>query len=174
MSEMYRSLIDDFHLSVMKTLREITELNTLHLNIKKYTGLATLQEIFDYYDAALLSVIDTLYDSAEQVEEDSKLEEDIVAYIDAHYCDENLSMQSLTSRFNVSNKYLSLLCKERFGVTYLQYIQSRRIKKAAELLREKRYSLTEIGVMCGYTNQLTFRRNFKSIMGVNPSVYQKK
>ena len=36
------------------------------------------------------------------MEEDSKLEEDIVAYIDAHYCDENLSMQSLTSRFNVS------------------------------------------------------------------------
>lgn len=83
-------------------------------------------------------------------------------------------MQSLTGKFNVSNKYLSLLCKERFGVTYLQYIQSKRIEKAAELLREKRYSLTEIGVMCGYTNQLTFRRNFKSIMGVNPSVYQEK
>lgn len=174
MSEMYRSLIDEFHLSVMKTLREITELNTVHLNIKKYTGLATLQEIFDYYDAALLSVIDTLHEQAEQVEEDSRLEEDIAEYIDAHYCDENLSMQSLTSRFNVSNKYLSLLCKERFGVTYLQYIQSRRIGKAAELLREKNYSLTEIGEMCGYTNQLTFRRNFKSIMGVNPSVYQKK
>ncbi len=173
-SEMYRSLIDEFHLSVMKTLREITELNTLHLNIKKYTGLATLQEIFDYYDAALLSVIDTLHDQAEQVEEDSRLEEDIADYIDAHYCDEDLSMQSLTGRFNVSNKYLSLLCKERFGVTYLQYIQSKRIAKAAELLEEKRYSLTEIGVMCGYTNPLTFRRNFKSIMGVNPSIYQKK
>ena len=174
MPEMYRSLIDEFHLSVIKTLREITELNTVHLNIKKYTGLATLQEIFDYYDAALLSVIDTLHEQAEQVEEDSRLEEDIAEYIDTHYCDADLSMQSLTGKFNVSNKYLSLLCKERFGVTYLQYIQSKRIEKAAELLREKRYSLTEIGVMCGYTNQLTFRRNFKSIMGVNPSVYQEK
>lgn len=174
MPEMYRSLIDEFHLSVIKTLREITELNTVHLNIKKYTGLATLQEIFDYYDAALLSVIDTLHEQAKQVEEDSRLEEDIAEYIDAHYCDADLSMQSLTSKFNVSNKYLSLLCKERFGVTYLQYIQSKRIEKAAELLREKRYSLTEIGIMCGYTNQLTFRRNFKSIMGVNPSVYQEK
>lgn len=174
MSETYRSLIDEFHLSVIKTLREITELNTVHLNIKKYVGLATLQEIFDYYDAALLSVIDTLHECARQVEEDSKLEEDIADYIDAHYCDADLSMQSLTSQFNVSNKYLSLLCKERFGVTYLQYIQSKRIKKAAELLKEGKYSLTEIGIMCGYTNQLTFRRNFKSITGVNPSVYQGK
>ena len=139
----------------------------------KCTG-PTLQEIFDYYDAALLSVIDTLHEQAEQVEEDSRLEEDIAEYIDAHYCDADLSMQSLTSKFNVSNKYLSLLCKGRFGVTYLQYIQSKRIEKAAELLREKQYSLTEIGIMCGYTNQLTFRRNFKSIMGVNPSVYQEK
>ena len=97
---------------------------------RKYTGLATLQEIFDYYDAALLSVIDTLHEQAEQVEEDSRLEEDIAEYIDTHYCDADLSMQSLTGKFNVSNKYLSLLCKERFGVTYLQYIQSKRIEKA--------------------------------------------
>ena len=172
--EMYRALIDEFHLAVIKTLREITELNTVHLNIEKYTGLATLQDIFDYYDAALLSVIDALRDQAKQAEEDSRLEEDIVNYIEAHYCDADLSLQSLTDRFNVSNKYLSILCKERFGVTYLQYIQTKRIHKAAELLQEKQYSLTEISAMCGYTNQLTFRRNFKSIIGENPSSYQEK
>lgn len=172
--EMYRALIDEFHLAVIKTLREITELNTVHLNIEKYTGLATLQDIFDYYDAALLSVTDALQDQAKQAEEDSRLEEDIVNYIETHYCDADLSLQSLTDRFNVSNKYLSLLCKERFGVTYLQYIQTKRIHKAAELLRDKQYSLTEVSTMCGYTNQLTFRRNFKSIIGENPSSYQEK
>ena len=170
--EMYRALIDEFHLSVIKTLREITEFSTVHLNIEKYVDLATMQDIFDYYDAALLSVIDALHDQAGQAREDSRLEEDIVSYIDTHYCDADLSLQTLTDRFNVSNKYLSLLCKERFGVTYLQYIQTKRIQKAAELLQEKRYSLTEVGTMCGYTNQLTFRRNFKSIIGVNPSSYQ--
>ncbi len=168
--EMYRALVDEFHLTVIKTLREITELNTVHLNIKKFEGLATLQDIFDYYDAALLSVMDALRDQGRQ--DDTRLEEDIAEYIDSHYCDADLSMQSLTDRFNVSNKYLSLLCKERFGVTYLQYVQTKRIRKAAELLRDKQLSLTEVGVMCGYTNQLTFRRNFKSVMGVNPSVYQ--
>lgn len=168
--EMYHALIDEFHLAVLKTLREITELNTVHLNVRKYTGLATLQDIFDYYDAALLSVIDVLHDS--MLQEDVGLEEEIAAYIDGHYCDTDLSLQSLTDRFNVSNKYLSVLCKERFGVTYLQYVQTKRIKKAVELLKEGRYSLTEVGVMCGYTNQLTFRRNFKSITGMNPSAYQ--
>nr|WP_300842213.1 AraC family transcriptional regulator [uncultured Acetatifactor sp.] len=69
---------------------------------------------------------------------------------------------------------MSLLCKECFGVTYLQYIQTKRIRKAEELLRERQYTLTEVCAMCGYTNQLTFRRNFKSITGVNPSTYQEK
>lgn len=170
--EMYRALIDEFHLSVIKTLREITELNTVHLNIKKYDGLATLQDIFDYYDAALLSVIDVLHDK--ELQQDIGLEEEIASYIEEHYCDADLSLQSLTDRFNVSNKYLSLLCKERFGVTYLQYIQTKRIRKAEELLKEGKHSLTEVGVLCGYTNQLTFRRNFKTITGVNPSVYQAK
>lgn len=172
--EMYRALIDEFHLSVIKALKEITELNTVHLNIEKYSDLATLQDIFDYYDAALLSVTDALKEQAKHAEEDSRLEEDIVNYIDAHYCDADLSLQSLTDRFNVSNKYLSILCKDRFGVTYLQHIQAKRIQKAAELLQERRYSLTEISTMCGYTNQLTFRRNFKSIIGENPSCYQEK
>lgn len=169
--EMYRSLIDELHLSIIKTLREITELNTVHVNITKYTGLATLQDIFDYYDAALISAIDTLRDQARLAEADSHLEDDIVSYIDANYCDPDLSLQSLTDRFNVSNKYLSFLCKEHYGTTYLQYIQDKRIHKAAELLRGGQYSLTEISQMCGYTNQLTFRRNFKRIMGVNPSDY---
>ncbi len=172
--EMYRALIDELHLAVIKTLREITELNTVHVNIEKFKGLATLQDIFDYYDAALISAIDALDEHEEQAKADSLVEEDIVRYIDEHYCDPDLSLQSLKDKFNVSNKYLSILCKERFGVTYLQYIQTKRIDKAARLLREERYSLTEVSAMCGYTNQLTFRRNFKSIIGENPSDYQEK
>lgn len=166
--EMYRALVDEFHLETTKALKEITERNTLHLNIEKYAELGTLQEIFDYYDAALLSIIDA---RQEQTEEDFKLENDIKSYIEANYCDPNLSMQALMEQFNVSSKYLSIFCKDHYGMTYLQYIQTRRIKKAAELLQNDSLTLAEIGELCGYTNQLTFRRNFKSIMGVNPSDY---
>lgn len=172
--EMYRALIDELHLAVIKTLREITGLNTTHINIEKYRGLATLQEVFDYYDAALCSIADSLYAQEMQAEEDSRLEDEIMQYIDENCYDSELSLQSISEHFKVSSKYLSLLCKKRCGVTYLQYIQNRRIHRAAELLGSKKYSLSEVAVMCGYTNQLTFRRNFKSIMGINPSDYNPK
>lgn len=170
--EMYRALIDELHLAVIKTLREITGLNTTHINIEKYRGLATLQEVFDYYDAALCSIADSLHEQETQAEADSRLEDDIIRYIDENCYDSELSLQSISEHFKVSSKYLSLLCKKRYGVTYLQYIQNRRIHRAAELLTERRYTLSEVASMCGYTNQLTFRRNFKSILGINPSDYE--
>lgn len=170
--EMYRGLIDELHLSIIKTLKEITELNTTHFSVEKYRGLATLQEVFDYYSAALCSIADSLYEQAVQVQEDSRLEDEILAYIDENCYDTELSLQMISEHFKVSSKYLSLLCRKRYDMTYLQYIQDKRIRRAAQLLSEKKYSLSEIAVMCGYANQLTFRRNFKSIMGVNPSDYR--
>ncbi|MBR2854645.1 MAG: AraC family transcriptional regulator, partial [Clostridia bacterium] len=35
-------------------------------------------------------------------------------------------------------------------------------------------SLEEISERCGFTNLLTFRRNFKATMGINPSDYRKQ
>lgn len=169
--EMYRALIDELHLAVIKTLRDITELNTTHISVEKYHELATLQEVFDYYDAALCSIADSLHAQEVQAEADSRLEDEIIAYMDENCFGSELSLQSVAEYFRVSSKYLSLLCKKRFGVTYLQYIQKRRIQKAAELLESRQYTLSEVAALCGYTNQLTFRRNFKSIMGVNPSDY---
>ncbi len=148
------------------------KLNTTHINIEKYRGLATLQEVFDYYEAALCSIADSLHEQAVQAEADSRLEDEIIQYIDENCYDSELSLQSISEHFKVSSKYLSLLCRKRYGVTYLQHIQNRRIRRAAELLNEKKYSLSEVAILCGYTNQLTFRRKFKSIMGINPSDYE--
>lgn len=170
--EMYRGLIDELHLSIIKTLKEITELNTTHFSVEKYRGLATLQEVFDYYSAALCSVADSLHEQEIQAQEDSRLEDEILSYIDEHCYDSELSLLMISEHFKVSSKYLSLLCKKRYNMTYLQYIQDKRIRRAAQLLSEKKYSLAEIAEMCGYANQLTFRRNFKSIMGINPSDYR--
>jgi AraC-like DNA-binding protein len=167
--KMYHALIDELHYSISKTLKEITEYHMIHVHIEKYRDIATLQEIFDYYDAALMSIANSMSEKAQSEEQEKHLEDEISEYIDAHFCDPDLSLQSLMDRFHVSMKYLSLVCKRKYGITYLQYVQNKRIDKAAELLKTHKYSLTEVAEMCGYTSQLTFRRNFKSIRGVNPS-----
>ncbi len=170
--EVYRALLDEFYPAMMKTVRESAGLAAVHLNIRRTQGLMSLQEIFDYYDAALMSVIDLLIAEEQNRDEAGRPDEEILKYVEEHYCDQEMSLQLLSDRFRVSNKYLLLLFKQRYGKTYLQYLQDRRIARAAELIREGAYSLTEIGERVGYPNQLTFRRNFKAVMGVNPSDFR--
>ncbi|MBR5116041.1 MAG: helix-turn-helix transcriptional regulator, partial [Lachnospiraceae bacterium] len=169
--EVYRALLDEFYPAMMKTVRESAGLTTVHLNIRRTEGLMSLQEIFDYYDAALMSVIDLLIEQEKNAGETERPDEEILKYVEEHYCDQDISLQLLSDRFRVSNKYLLLLFKQRYGMTYLQYLQNKRIARAAEMIRGQEASLTEIGERVGYPNQLTFRRNFKAVMGVNPSDY---
>ncbi len=167
--EVYRALLDEFYPAMMKAVRETAGLATVHLNIRRTEGLKSLQEIFDYYDVALMSVIDLLIAEEQNRDETERPDEEILKYVEEHYCDQDISLQLLSDRFRVSNKYLLLLFKQRYKMTYLQYLQDKRIARAAELIREGEASLTEIGERVGYPNQLTFRRNFKAVMGVNPS-----
>jgi AraC-like DNA-binding protein len=167
--EMYHALVDELHISVIKALKEVTDLNSVHVNIEKIKMLATLEEIFNYYEKALESVIDTLKQTEESQAGNKELEKRILEFLEENYCNPDLSLQYLTEYFNVSSKYISLFCKKYFNTTYFRYIQNKRIAKAVELIRTGKYSLAEISDMCGYTNLLTFRRNFKSVTGVNPS-----
>ncbi|MCR4762538.1 MAG: AraC family transcriptional regulator [Lachnospiraceae bacterium] len=171
-AEVYRALLDEFYPAMLKTVRETAGLAAVHLNIRRTEGLMTLQEIFDYYDAALMSVIDLLIDSEKSRDETDRVDDEILQYVDDHFCDQDISLQLLSDRFRVSNKYLLLLFKQRHGTTYLQYLQNKRIARAAEMIREGGRSLAEIGEMVGYPNQLTFRRNFKAVMGVTPSEFR--
>ncbi|MBN2222442.1 MAG: helix-turn-helix transcriptional regulator, partial [Vallitaleaceae bacterium] len=50
----------------------------------------------------------------------------------------------------------------------------KRIAKAVVMMEESSYSLEAIAEKCGYCNLLTFRRNFKSVMGVNPGDYKQR
>ncbi len=170
-ADVYKSLAEDFYLTMMKTIRKVTGLTTTHLNIRRISELMSLQEIFDYYDAALISIIDLLEKNEREKKEEVKLDDEIIRYVEENYCDPSISLQQLSGKFDVSNKYLILLFKQRFNATYLQFIQGKRIEKAIELIEENAMPISEIGAKVGYDNQLTFRRNFKAQTGLNPSEY---
>ncbi len=170
-ADVYHALVDELYPAVMRAIKETAGLTAVHLNIRRAQGLMTLQEIFDYYDAVLMSVTDLLEQDSGSREEDALPDEEILRYVDEHFCDQDISLQFLSDHFRVSNKYLLLLYKQRHGMTYLQYLQNKRIARAAEMIRRGGFSLAEIGERVGYPNQLTFRRNFKAVMGVNPSEY---
>lgn len=169
---MIHALIDELHITTLKCMKEITGLNTIRVNIEKITTVSTLEEIFDYYNAVYKTLINELSKASAGTEDNQSLDKIILSYIDENYCNPDMSLQFLTDKFGVSSKYISLICKKQLGVTYLQYLQDKRIQHAVDLLRTTDYSLDLIGVMSGYVNSLTFRRNFKMYTGMNPSEYR--
>ncbi len=164
------NIIDELH---VLTLKAIQILNVLHINVTKMDKVTTIEEIFDYYIAVLCTVYNESK-KADKKDTDGNVDEDIIEYIKNNYKDSELSLSHISDKFKVSNKYITLLCKEELGITYLQYVNNKRVEEAINLLNTTEHSLETIAKLSGFTNQLTFRRNFKLVTNQNPSEYKHK
>ena len=54
------------------------------------------------------------------------------------------------------------------------YIRLIRLKRAAQLLKEQQYSITEVAEMTGFSDAKYFREVFKKHFNVSPSQYGKQ
>ena len=168
-----RRLVDELHSAISGALRDISEKETTHLRIERRSEPATIEEIFAYYRNALAQILVTYQEEVAGDESGPQLQEDICNYINASVLNPDLSLTSVADHFGVSGKLVGTVCRNKFGKTFLQYVRDCQIQKATELLQKTDLPLEEIAEQCGFTNLLTFRRNFKATMGINPSDYRK-
>ncbi|MDO5403117.1 MAG: helix-turn-helix transcriptional regulator [Eubacteriales bacterium] len=164
-------LVDELHVTTIKVIKNVNQSDNIDFSIEKMKRETTLEEMFEYYFAIYQTVCGQLLKLEENRQEIADLNQSILDCIDEKCFDSMMSLQFLTEKFGVSNKYISIMCKKYLGMTYLQYVQEKRILKAAELMRTTELSLEQIANQTGYVSMLTFRRNFKAVMGVNPSEY---
>lgn len=165
-----RLLIDELHILTLNVVKNINA--SARVQIDKIEHAATLEEIFTYYHAIYETICNELTSLLMPKKDMEKLDKEILSCINENYKSPDLSLAFLSEKFGVSNKYITMLCKNQLGKTYLQYVQEKRILYAAELLQTTEKSIEEIAAECGYSNVLTFRRNFKSIMNMNPGDYR--
>jgi AraC-like DNA-binding protein len=69
----------------------------------------------------------------------------------------------------VSEAHFARSFKEAFGVPPHRYLLTRRIERAAALLRDTDLSITEIAFDTGWKSLGTFGRTFRDITGESPS-----
>lgn len=97
---------------------------------------------------------------------------EIVQYINNHYCSP-LSLSSIAKEFFISQYYLSRAFKQATGFTFIEYINSVRIREAQRLLRETDYKVIDIAERVGFGNISHFGRIFKEITHFSPLNYRK-
>lgn len=98
---------------------------------------------------------------------------EIVEYINNHYMSA-ITLGSVAEKHYISPYYLSRKFKEVTGFTYVEYVNTVRIKEAQKLLRESRLKIIEIAEQVGYENIAHFGRVFKELAKVSPLEYRKR
>lgn len=94
-------------------------------------------------------------------------------YIDRNLAGE-LQLSSVARQAAMSPSYFSSLFKKLNGMTLWEYVQSRRIEMAVEMLLSTDYGVTQIAMECGYNSISNFNRSFKTATGQSPVAYRKR
>ena len=99
--------------------------------------------------------------------------EELVDWIDSHY-EESFSLDEMTARCALNTSDFSRRFKAATGYPLFEYLNRRRVARAALLLRDGDLPVTEIAFSVGYNNLSFFNRYFLRIMGQNPGEYRRR
>ncbi len=96
------------------------------------------------------------------------------SYIDAHYSDDNLSVEMLADQVGLSPAYFGKLFGSAMNQSCNDYIQEVRMHKAAQLLSDTERTVNDISLAVGINNTNYFYSIFKKKYGMTPAGYRKK
>ena len=96
-----------------------------------------------------------------------------IDFIDSHYMEEDISLNTVANVANVSANHFSALFSQNMGQTFIEYLTSLRMNKAKELLRCTGMRSSEIAGEIGYKDAHYFSYLFKKTQGMTPSDYRK-
>lgn len=106
-------------------------------------------------------------------------EEDVVvkavtAMIEDHLADTDLNVQLLTQLTGYGNKLIYRRVKAVTGYTPVNYIRQMRMQRAAVLLKQGRFAVSEVMYMVGFSTQSYFSKCFNQTFGMSPAEYARK
>jgi len=102
----------------------------------------------------------------------NKLIQDIIAFIDLNL-DQDLSLDIISSKFNMDKYFLCRYFKKNTGLTVIEYVNQMRVIRSEKLLMQNKHTITEICFMVGFNNLTHFERTFKKYTGKSPRNYRK-
>ncbi len=94
-----------------------------------------------------------------------------VSYIEANYS-EKVELDIGARLCGLGRFQFSRLFKKEQGLTFRNFLNQYRIRKAVELLKNTNASVTDIGFEVGFNNLSCFAQMFRRVVGCNPSIYR--
>ncbi len=82
-------------------------------------------------------------------------------------------IDKLSAEMAMSHSGLYKKLKALTGMTLVAFIRDYRLKRAAQLFKQHKYSVFDVCFMVGYTDRKHFSKEFKKKFGLNPSEFAK-
>ena len=95
----------------------------------------------------------------------------ITSAIENRIDDPDLNVTSLCEHLQINNKQVYRKLKQLTGMSPVEYIKTIRLKKAAMLLSQNKFTISEIVYMVGFSNPSYFSKCFQNEFGKTPKQY---
>lgn len=113
------------------------------------------------------------YEKAEKATSVSEDIESVMEYINLNYA-LPITLEEVAKRANLSPTYLSKKFRRITGVTFKEYLNYIRIRKASQALLTTDDSITQIAADCGFNGSNYFKDIFRKTTGYSPREFRKQ
>lgn len=100
--------------------------------------------------------------------------EPLLLYLEEHYGNRDLTLESMADIIKVSPQYLCRLFKEDVFLSPIVYLTRLRLHKAKELLIERSLNVSQISHLVGFSDSSYFCSVFKQYEGMTPMQFRKR
>lgn len=112
-----------------------------------------------------------LHESQNSDSADARLLAKITETVEAHIADSEFNVTRLQETLGLGSKLLYRKVKQMTGKTPVEFIRHIRMQRAALLLRDGRFSVSEVMYMVGFSNSSYFSKVFQKTYGITPTDY---
>ena len=99
---------------------------------------------------------------------------DVVSFINENLSNENLVIEDIADKLNISKSKLYRNIKNTSGISANQLIRKLRIERSKELLLKSNFSISEICYNVGFSSPSYFTKRFKEYAGMVPKQFKLK
>lgn len=106
-------------------------------------------------------------------EADQRLLKEVMEAIEKHMVDSDFNVTTLQEIIGIGGKQLYRKVKAMTGKTPVEYIREIRLRKAAMMLKEGKFSVSEVMYSVGFSNSSYFSKCFSKEYGMTPTEFMK-
>lgn len=108
----------------------------------------------------------------QQIKQTEKLDQNILDFIQANLSNQQLGVSLVIEHFSISAPTLQKRMQACCQMTFSAYVETSRMEKAKQLLRDTDATVQEIAETVGYINANSFYKAYKRRYGEPPLIYR--